>query len=85
MEKKLLRDLEKKFPKKKFSLALVETTAEIQKETLIVNGKKIKYSWSPPVEELKEKVAYKRLLKWCVKGVKELEWKAEVKNGKKEK
>tara|TARA_R110000744_G_scaffold132839_1_gene241132 strand:+ start:174 stop:431 length:258 start_codon:yes stop_codon:yes gene_type:complete len=85
MEKKLLRDLKKKFPKKKFSLALVETTAEIQKETLIVNGKKIKYSWSPPIGELKEKekVAYKRLLKWCVKGVKNIEWKEEVKSGKK--
>jgi len=85
MKKKLLRDLKKKFPEKKFSLAFVEDATEIQKETLIVNDKEIKYSWNPPIEKIKGEGLYEHLLKWCVKGTREMEWKKEVKDEKKKK
>jgi len=85
MKKKLLRDLKKKFPEKKFSLTFVEDTTEIQKETLIVNDKEIKYSWNPPIEKIKGEGLYEHLLKWCVKGTREMEWKKEVKDEKKKK
>ena len=73
MRKKLLKELEKKFPDKKITLTLVEVSDSHTKETLVVDGQKIDFCWDPPVERIKSKNFYKTLLETSEKSIKEHE------------
>ena len=74
----------KEFPEKKIVLVFVEIRPDAEeKETLVVDGKRMPTCWSPPVAKLDSEDSYQALLDYCTKGIKENKWKKEVKNGKK--
>ena len=82
--KRFLKDLKKEFPEKKIVLVFVEIRPDAEeKETLVVDGKRMPTCWSPPVAKLDSEDSYQALLDYCTKGIKENKWKKEVKNGKK--
>ncbi len=85
MRKKLIKELEKKFPGKEITLVLVEVGGSHEKETLIVDGQKIDFCWDPPVEHMKSKNFYKTLLEMCEKSIKENESRRIHKKDKKTK
>ena len=78
MEKRLLKDLQKKFPDEKIELIFVHTDAEIKKQSITVNGERIHKSWVPPVAEVKNKKHYKLLLERCIRYIKDLIWEKET-------
>ena len=78
MQEKLLKELKKKYPGKKFEFAFVLVEEQKTIQSLLVDGKMIKFSWSPPVAEISCKYKYKALLKWCDNGVRDLMWKKEI-------
>ena len=87
MRKRLLRDLKKKFPGKKLELVFIEEApgpleayASTQRQTLMIDGEKIKYSWRPPAEVITTEGVYERLIHWCEKGIKDLIWSEEIDN-----
>ena len=78
LEKKLLEDLQKKFPDEKIELIFVHTDAKTKKQSITVNGERIRKSWAPPVAEVKNKKHYKLLLARCTKYIKDLIWEKET-------
>ena len=70
MEERFLEDLKGCFPKMKFTLINIDLPSPIfecsERQTLKAGRKKLKFSWSPPLSEIKSEELYQHLLGECI-------------------
>ena len=78
MQQRLLKELRKKYPGTKFEFAFTLVDDKKKTQSLLVDGRKIKFSWFPPIDDTFCETMYGALLKRCVQGIRDLIWKKEV-------
>tara|TARA_R110002110_G_scaffold13376_1_gene64050 strand:- start:151 stop:402 length:252 start_codon:yes stop_codon:yes gene_type:complete len=68
-EERLLDDLEKAFPNDNISTIYVFTDPRGNRQSLLLNEKKISFSWSPPVDKIDTEGSYKAILDRCTEEI----------------
>ena len=72
MRQKFLDRLQKRFLKHTMSLALIEICDSCTKETLILDGKRINFSWNPPLKETTPQSICDTLFQYCLDDIREV-------------
>jgi len=68
-EKKLLEDLKTAFPNDNISTIYVLIGVHNSRQSLLLNGKKISFSWSPPVNKIDTEALYEAILERCIEEI----------------
>ena len=72
MRQKFLDRIQKKFPENTIELMLIEVGDSYSKETLALDGKKINFSWDPPLKETTPQSVCDTLLQYCLDDIREI-------------
>lgn len=73
-EEKLLDKLEKEFPDDDITIIYVYigpwNNETKRKQSLLINGEKIAFSWSPPLDKIETEDTFNTIYKMCVREIK---------------